>query len=130
MAERYDLMIYVAGPFRGEHPWAVEQNVRNAENLAFRVWEAGASALCPHTNTRFFDKSLPDKAFLDGTLTMLKACQAIILTENWKTSRGATAEREWAINNGLPVFYSIEELEAWLETAPPHAPEPSAWRAE
>ena len=57
-------VVYIAGPFRGPNAWEIEQNIRRAESLALEVWRAGAAALCPYTNTRFFQGAAPDDVWL------------------------------------------------------------------
>lgn len=113
-------LIYVAGPFRGANSWEVENNIRRAETLALEVWRLGAAAICPHCNTRFFNGAAPDELWLSGTLEMLKRCDAIIVTPDWRKSSGARAEVEFAIDVGIPVFSSVstvanlQALAEWL----------------
>jgi hypothetical protein len=107
-------LVYVAGPFRGPNAWAIENNIRRAEALALRVWEAGAVAICPHANTRFFQHVGPDERWLNGDLVILGRCDAVIFTHDWKRSKGALAEYEYARHRGLPCFYSIGGLKKWL----------------
>jgi hypothetical protein len=109
-------IVYVAGPFRGPSAWAIEQNIRRAEALALEVWRSGAVALCPHTNTRFFQGALPDDVWLSGDLVLLERCDALLLTPDWESSGGATIERIHAERRGLPIFETIAALQAWLET--------------
>lgn len=108
------MVVYVAGPFRGETPWQVELNVRRAEELALEVAKIGAMPLCPHTMTRHFDKLLTDQFWLDGTLELLKRCDAVVLTARWQLSTGTKAEVESAVKQGKPVFDSVEELAIWF----------------
>lgn len=110
--------VYVAGPFRGPHHWAIAENIRHAERLALKVWAAGAVALCPHLNTIHFQNALPDEVWLDGDLELLRRCDAIIMTDNWQGSVGARTEHEFALRLGIPVFYTIEELTKWLAVTP------------
>lgn len=107
-------VIFIAGPFRAANPWLVEQNIRKAEELSFKVWELGAAAICPHTNTRFFDKTLPDEIFLDGIQQILLRCDAVVLVEGFEKSSGTMAEVNLALSKGIPVFKTLEELEEWL----------------
>lgn len=107
-------VIYIAGPFRDHTPWAVEQHVRHAEELAFEVARLGAMPLCPHTNTRFFDGTLSEQFWLDGTLELMSRCDAVILTDDWAYSSGARAEVQKAHALSLPVFDSIDALRLWL----------------
>lgn len=107
-------VIYVAGPFRGPNSWAIENNIRRAEALSLDVWKLGAAAICPHTNTRFFQGAAPDHLWLDGDLAILAKCDAILMTPDWSRSTGATAEKEFAEARGIPVFRTIEALARWL----------------
>lgn len=106
--------VYIAGPFRGDNAWEVENNIRRAETLALQVWRLGAAAICPHANTRFFSGTLPDVDWLTGDLEILRRCDAVIVTDDWRRSEGARAEVAEAYNRGLPVFTHITPLEEWL----------------
>lgn len=108
-------LIYVAGPFRAATPWLIEQNIRKAETLALEVWKLGVPALCPHTNTRFYQHSAPDELWLQGDLVMLERCDAIVLVEGWEKSSGTKAEIEHAKSKGIPVFESLNQLDLWLK---------------
>lgn len=107
-------VIYIAGPYRGKSAWAVEQNIRRAEELAFQVAEAGAMPLCPHANTRNFNGTLTDEFWIEGTLELLRRCDAVILVKGWEKSSGTRGEIEEAKKLDLPLFYDQCELRAWL----------------
>lgn len=106
-------VVYVAGPYRGPNPWAVEQNIRLAEEVAFTVAQAGCTPLCPHSMFRYFDKTLPDAFWLTATLELLDRCDVVLMVPGWRRSEGACDERKRAEEKGLPVFGSVEELRAW-----------------
>lgn len=108
-------LVYVAGPFRGKSAWDIECNIRRAEELALEVWRLGAAALCPHCNTRFFQNAAPDEVWLKGDLEILRRCDAVVLTPDWRKSSGARAEVEEALVLDIPVFDDLEDLKAWLE---------------
>jgi len=109
-------VIYIAGPFRAPTPWEQEQNVRRAETVALEVWGLGAVALCPHAMNRFFQDSVPDRIALAGMLTLLRRCDAILMTEGWSESTGSVAELETARRCGMPVWYAdnIGPMEDWI----------------
>ncbi len=108
-------VIYVAGPFRGSNAWVVEQNIRRAEELSYAVdLLGGCIALCPHTNTRFFNGTLTDEFWLDGTLELLRRCDAVITTDDWQRSSGARNEVAEAYRLGIPVYHHIESLKEFL----------------
>lgn len=98
-------VVFIAGPYRGATPWDVEQNVRRAEALALRVAGAGAMPLCPHANTRFFDKQLTDEFWLAGIQELLRRCDAVALVDGWERSAGARAEVALAEGLGIPVLH-------------------------
>ena len=107
-------VIYIAGPFRGANAWEVEQNIRRAEDLAYRVAELGAMPVCPHAITRHTDGFLPEHFWLNGTMELMRRCDAVIFTDDWERSEGARGERAEATRIGLPRFYEIEDLETWI----------------
>jgi hypothetical protein len=107
-------VVYIAGPFRGPNAWEIEQNIRRAEALSLEVWRMGAAALCPHTNTRFFQGAADDSVWLDGDLELLARCDAMLMTPDWERSTGAKAEREWASVHDMPIFMDINDLREWL----------------
>jgi len=120
-------VVYVAGPFRGtalssgpviaRDSWVMEGNIRRAEALSLDLWALGASVICPHCNTRFFQNHLPDNIWLKGDLAQLKLCAAVVMTVDWRASAGARAEWRYAIKRGVPVFYAdnLSDFEDWLK---------------
>jgi len=115
-------VVYVAGPFRGNTPWDVECNVRRAEALALNVARVGAMPLTPHCNTRFFDGQLDDAFWLEGTMELLRRCDAVVLAPYWQLSEGTKGEIAEAEALNLPVFEELEALVAWLNERPTCVP--------
>lgn len=109
-------VVYIAGPFRADAPWGVENNIRTAEFFGLEVAKLGAVPLIPHTMYRFFDGSLPDEFWLGGTMELLCKCDAVLLTPKWFLSTGAKAEKAEAERIGIPVFHNLVEVERWLQT--------------
>jgi hypothetical protein len=113
-------VVYIAGPFRGPSAWAIEENIRRAERLALEVWLLGAAALCPHTNTRFFQGAAADDLWLRGDLAMLRRCDAVLVTPDWELSAGARAEVRVARAHAIPVLKSTAALRDWLKGVSTH----------
>ncbi len=89
------MILYVAGPYRAPTPAGVNKNIRKAREVAIALWRAGHVALCPHINSAHFEKHAPDvpqDAYLDGGLELLKRCDGIVLVEVWEHSAGAGSE--------------------------------------
>jgi nucleoside 2-deoxyribosyltransferase len=102
-------IIYVAGPFRGKNAWEVEENIRRAERAGFSLAERGFMPLIPHCNTRFFNGTLTDEFWLEGTLELLKRCDAVFLVDGWSNSQGTQKEVEEAKKLGIPVYYETTD---------------------
>lgn len=107
-------LVYIAAPFRAGTAWRIELNVRVAEWVALEVWKAGAIAICPHTNSRFFHGELPDHVFLDGYMDLVKRCDAVCAAGSWELSRGASAEIGIAQALGRPVFLHWSHVVPWV----------------
>lgn len=107
------VLVYVAGPFRAVTPWTVEQNVRAAEAIGFALAGVGVVPVIPHTMFRFFDKTQTDRFWLDGTLELLRRCDAVCLLTTWEQSAGARGEKTEADRLGLPVFRSVDDVAKW-----------------
>jgi hypothetical protein len=107
MSERLPV-IYIAGPYRAPTPWQILQNIRAAQTVALRIWKLGAVALCPHANTALFDHEAIDAIWLDGDLELIRRCDAVLMTANWRVSQGATAEHDFAEQLGMPIFFTID----------------------
>ena len=110
-------IVYIAGKYRGPNGWAVAENIRAAERVGFAVAQLGAMPLIPHSNTANFDRTLDDKFWIDGTLELLRRCDAVIMVDGWEHSVGATGERTEAHRLGMPIFYNIGQLSDWLSRA-------------
>lgn len=119
-------VIYIGGPFRSvcangrSNAWGVQSNVMRALALALEVWKRGAAALCPHSNTMFFQDAdgVGDDVWLKGDIELLSRCDAILLTDNWRQSSGARAEVAWCEQRLMPVLYTLEDLDMFLGIPP------------
>lgn len=110
-------LVYLAGPYR---PYTDEdgtrhtiaQNVRDAALYGIELWRLGYVAVIPHTMTYFPQfqqqdggiRGVPPEVFLQGELELLRRCDALVLMPNWRISKGATAERDYALANGIPAY--------------------------
>lgn len=103
-------VVYIAGPFRAESGWEIEQNIRRAECLALEAWRAGFAVICPHTNTRFYSGAAPDEVWLEGDLEILRRCDAVLLVPGWENSTGTRWEFAEAIKCGIHVFDLLPDL--------------------
>ena len=104
---------YICGPCTGANTWETERNIRRAESLAFAVAEAGAMPCTPHSITRPFHGTLL-RFWYDGTLELMRRCDALILVPGWEVSKGAGEEVAEAKRRSMPIFERVDELRTWL----------------
>ena len=116
-------LVYIAGPFRAmsayanghQDMFAVQENIMAAMKLGLEVARMpGAFPVIPHANTMFFTGAAPDHVWLDGDIELLRRCDAILMTPHWQRSSGARAEEKLAREIGLPVFFTADDMRAWL----------------
>jgi hypothetical protein len=112
-------LIYIAGPFRAEIPWEIEQNIRCAEAHGLLVARLGGIPVIMHPMYRFFDKALPDAFWLEAGKALLRTCAAVAVcvdVDRAQYSSGTTGEIEEAVKLGLPFFYKAggTGLEKWI----------------
>jgi nucleoside 2-deoxyribosyltransferase len=82
--------------------------------VSLSLWQMGAAALCPHANTRFFQNSAPDEVWIEGTMELLRRCDAVVLVgpvAAREASSGTAAEVSEARRLNMPIFDS-EDLHA------------------
>lgn len=126
-------VVYIAGPYRANTPWGIEQNVRRAEKVGLHVAEMGAIPIIPHTMYRYFQNAMPDQFWLNACKVLLRrvatAPHAALLvagTRNggrWLDSEGTLDEIEEIQRLGRPVFFydELDQLRHWInERINPH----------
>lgn len=105
-------LVYIAGPYTAPTRCAVAANVQRAREVADRVARAGAFAVCPH----FLGDGIEDAGdaafWYEGTLEVMRRCDAVVLVAGWSASKGAVREEMEAVERGMPVFGPTTE---WWE---------------
>lgn len=99
-------LLYIAGPFNAGRGRSVETNIRDAEDLAREIVTLYpcVQPVVPHSLSRVLFGVQPEASAYEGTLLLMKRCDAVVLTEKWHESKGATSEREEALRLNLPLF--------------------------
>lgn len=86
--------IYIAGPYSAPDAYQIERNIREVEELGLVVIKAGGYPVMPHANTRYFHGTASAPFFYAATLKLMTQCDGLLLAPTWKTSHGATLERD------------------------------------
>jgi len=99
-------ILYIAGPYNsgGMH----KENITAASRISLQAWAAGWATICPHKNTAWFHLSQSgpsETVYLAGYLAILARSDAILMIPGWSQSSGAVAERHFAIDHCIPIYY-------------------------
>lgn len=113
-------LIYIAGKYTGKTYSEIDDNIKKAEAKAIELiakkGESGYYPVTPHLNTAHFEiykSALPGIDYiywLKGTIEMLMKCYGILMMDNWKESSDAKKEHQIALDNNIPVFYTVDEV--------------------
>ncbi len=105
---------YVAGPYRSRWGiFGIFLNVLKSRYIAKRLWAKGYAVVCPHSNSAFF-KSCSEDIILKGYIEILKRCDLVVLTSDWRRSEGAVKEVVVCIESSIPIYkfnFDIDDVE-------------------
>lgn len=108
-------IIYISGKYSNgtNENNTRKKNILLAAEFAVKLWNLGAAVICPHLNTAYFDSNKKIKIsyndFIKGDITLLKNVDAIFMLPNWKESKGAKLEFEFAKENNIVILYYLIE---------------------
>lgn len=109
-------MIYVAGKFSAKTREGVEANIAHAVACSLDVARVGGFPVCPHANTAHpdFETVQPYPFWIEGTMLLMLACDALFMVPGWEQSSGARGERDRALAEDMPVFETLADLAAYI----------------
>lgn len=106
-------LYYVAGPFRAKTLNGVQQNIDRARNVAAALAERGLMPVCVHTMEGLAMHDIQQENngqfWVDGTLEVLRRCDAVVVCGDHRKSAGTMGEIHEAFRRGMPVYW-------WNET--------------
>lgn len=106
--------IYVAGPYSADNVIDVLRNIGIGQLTCAKLFSMGYAPFPPwHDKT--FITDLPNhpftvEQFYKYSMAWLEVSDAMLLIPGWEKSAGTLKEMEYAEANGIPIYYSMEEL--------------------
>lgn len=113
LIEKKPFLVYVAGPYsstKGGEEFERDLNVAAAKQAGMHIAAAGAFPVLPTVQTQGFDFIQDIEFWLQGTAELLSRCDALFLAPGWESSTRCIQELELALEEGKPVFISIDQL--------------------
>lgn len=117
------IRVYIAGAITstGEgHPTiGFLTNIRNGIRATVEVLLKGYAPFCPFIDYQYWfllrdGEKIPVEAIFKVSCSFLEVCNAVLVVPGWENSYGTKNEIELAGSLSIPVFYSLEELEAYF----------------
>jgi hypothetical protein len=109
--------IYVAGRYSGTDVISVLKNIGAGEAMCAELFMKGFAPFSPWADAvyvKLYYGCKHDKnAFYAASLAWLEVSDAMLVISGRGDGRGVDAEIKFAEERGIPVFYSIYDLEEW-----------------
>ena len=95
------IRVYVAGPYSSDNILDVFENMRRGINLSIKVFQFGMAPFCPWLDYQFSLMNNGERFTVEDyykySMAWLEVSDAVLLTDGWNKSKGATAEVDRAI---------------------------------
>lgn len=103
------IMVYVAGPYSAPTPEGVEDNCRRAREIGVQLAAVDPCVfpVIPHQVGRDIEHIGNYEYWIDGTLELMRRCDAVFMVPGWELSKGADAELKEATRLDIPSFDSL-----------------------
>jgi len=107
------MRVYISGPIKADTKEKEKENVGRARSAMYEIMRRGHIPFCPHTmteNANIYAQDIQRDTFIKCDIEWLKLCDAILMLPGWEESEGANIEIEYAVMNGVKVFYNIDDI--------------------
>jgi hypothetical protein len=112
-------LIFLACKYTEPHTFQIQRNIWNASIYAQEVALLGAVPLCPATIGSNYEGIQDYLWWGEAYMTLMRRCDAVFMVPGYDRSNGATKEEVEALRLGMPVFYTLEDLNDWMSNQSP-----------
>ncbi len=109
------LKVYCAGAISDTNNLKVLENMRRGIRMSTEVLLCGMAPFCPWIDYHFSlalkdGEVLTIQDYYQYSLAWLEVADVMLVVSGWEQSVGTKAEIQLALESGIQVYYSIEEL--------------------
>lgn len=106
-------IVYVAGPYSAKSKDLRDMHIQDADRVGRELLAKGYAVIVPHNMSRDweYDERFTHDDFMEADLALLERAQIMVLTTiDWTHSKGTCIEVDWARENGITVYGSVENV--------------------
>lgn len=108
------IKVYIAGKYNSDNVIDVLKNIRKGIKMGAKLLKLGFAPFCPFLDFQFgFHEDISIDNYKAFSIEWLRACDCVLMLDNWTRSEGAKEEMRIAYRMGLLVFNSLDELLFW-----------------
>lgn len=111
------MYVYVAGAYSADTIIQCLINIREGTRWSLKLLHRGHVPFVPWLDYPFTllndpgDPEVTVEMYYEYSLAWLQKCDCVFVTPHWEESKGTQREIEEAHRLGIPVLYSIDELD-------------------
>lgn len=107
-----DVLVYISGPISPKNGRSVEANVSAAVAVYIDLTRLGIPSICVHLGAMFpsCHAALSYDAWMALDFALIDHCSHVLMMDGWQLSSGAVAEGQYAMDQAMPIAYSVAEL--------------------
>lgn len=99
-------VVYISGPITNGD---LEENCRNAEEVTFKLIQAGFSVICTHSHARNINAwTLTHEEWLNQDKELIRRSDVVFSLPGF--SPGGDMERSWATMFSKPIYVNVDDL--------------------
>lgn len=99
-------LIFISAPLTTPDRQLWRKRILDADDIALKCMLKGWTPICPHKLFEGYEDvdALSYQDFIDSCFDLIERCHALCLGNEWYKSEGSRKERDYARNNGLPIY--------------------------
>ena len=111
------IRVYVAGPYSANNVMDVLHNIRKGVGVCAQLVTLGFAPYCPWLDHHYVlsGAAITVRDLQEASMQWLGVSQAMLMLSGWEHSKGTRSEWAEALDRGIPVFSSLDDLLAWRE---------------